>query len=232
MNIPVNGMITISHQYGSGGSLIARELGQRLHWSVWDKEIVHLIATRYQLAKEDVDAKDERVETFMERLIGVLGLSAFETAYSVLPPRWLTDAHLVRMTREIVTDLATQGNAIIVGRGGNHLLAARPATLHVFIVAPLTEQVQTVMRIEQLAHAEAERRIAGMDKLRADYVRTFYHAEWSDPTCYHLLLNSAVWGEVASVDLILGALTQRPLSSLARTEQETPIITLREKYHS
>ena len=33
-------MLTISHQYGSGGSQIARDLGSRLQWSVWDKEIV------------------------------------------------------------------------------------------------------------------------------------------------------------------------------------------------
>ncbi len=232
MNIPGSGMITISHQYGSGGSLIARALGRQLNWSVWDKEIVHRIATENQLAEEDVDDKDERVETFMERLTGVLGLSAFETAYSVLPPRWLTDAQLVRMTREIVTDIATQGSAIIVGRGGNHLLAARPATLHVFVVAPLAERIQTVMRVEQLTQVEAERRIAGMDKLRADYVRTFYHAEWSDPTFYHVLVNSAAWGEAAVVDLILDALARMPLLSHESTAQASRNVTSSEFYHS
>ena len=53
-------MLTVSHQYGSGGSLIARDLGGRLRWSVWDKEIVHKIATEYQLAETDTEAKDER----------------------------------------------------------------------------------------------------------------------------------------------------------------------------
>jgi cytidylate kinase len=40
-------MLTISHQYGSGGSQIARDLSGRLQWSVWDKEIVRKIATEY-----------------------------------------------------------------------------------------------------------------------------------------------------------------------------------------
>jgi len=34
MNIPGNGTITILHQYGSGGTLIARELGRRLNWMI------------------------------------------------------------------------------------------------------------------------------------------------------------------------------------------------------
>jgi hypothetical protein len=50
-------MLTISHQYGSGGSQIARDLGGRLQWPVWEKEIVRKIATEYQLAETDVDAK-------------------------------------------------------------------------------------------------------------------------------------------------------------------------------
>ncbi len=47
------------------------------------------------------------------------------------------------MTREMIEEIAVIGNAIIVGRGGNHILAQRPVTLHVFILAPLDERVHT-----------------------------------------------------------------------------------------
>ena len=42
--------------------------------------------------------------------------------------------------------------------------------------------------------------------LRIDYVRTFYHADWRDPTHYHLTVGSAVWGERGTADLIPWAL--------------------------
>jgi len=141
-------MLTISHQYGSGGSLIARDLGGRLRWSVWDKEIVHKIATEHQLAETDVEAKDERVVSFIERLVELLGMGGFATAYTVLPPRGLDDAQLLRITRTIVEDIAQEGRAIIVGRGGNHILAKRPRTLHVFIFAPPEARVQRVIQME------------------------------------------------------------------------------------
>jgi CMP/dCMP kinase len=199
-------MLTISHQYGSGGSQIARDLGGRLQWPVWEKEIVRKIATEYQLAETDVDAKDERVASFIEKLVDLLGLGGFATAYSILPPRGLDDAQLLHMTRTIVEDIAQEGRAIVVGRGGNYILATRPKTLHVFIFAPLEARIQRVIEMEKLTRSEAERRIAGMDRLRTDYVRTFYHADWRDPTHYHLTLDSAMWGERGTADLILSAI--------------------------
>jgi cytidylate kinase len=205
-------MLTISHQYGSGGSQIARDLGSRLQWSVWDKEIVRKIATEYQLAETDVEAKDERVASFIERLVEILGLGGFATAYSILPPRGLDDTRLLHMTRAIIEDIAQEGGAIIINRGGNHILAKRFRTLHVFIFAPLEARLQRVIQMEKLTHSEAERRVAGMDRLRTDYVRTFYHADWRDPTHYHLTVDSAVWGESGTADLILSALQHIPHS--------------------
>lgn len=206
-------MLTISHQYGSGGSQIARDLGERLQWSVWDKEIVRKIATQYQFPEPEVEAKDERVASFIEKLVDLLGLGGFATAYSILPPPGLDDASLRYMTRTIVEDIARTGRAIIVGRGGNHILAKRSGTLHAFIFAPLEARIRRVIEMEKLTRSEAERRIAGMDRLRNDYVRTFHHADWRDPTHYHLTLDSAVWGERGTANVILSAIEHVPQNS-------------------
>jgi cytidylate kinase len=203
-------MLTISHQYGSGGSQIARAIGDRLQWPVWDKEFVRKMAAEYQLPETDVDAKDERVASFMEKLVGVLGMGGFATAYSMLPPQGLDDDRLLHMTRTLVEEIAQQGQAIIVGRAGNHILAQRPRTLHVFVRAPLEARVQRVIEWEKLTRADAEQRVAGMDRLRSDYVRTFYHADWRDPKHYHLVVDSSVWSDDATADLLLGAVERLP----------------------
>jgi cytidylate kinase len=202
-------MLTVSHQYGSGGSQIARDLGGRLQWTVWDKEIVRKIAAEYELPEPDVDDKDERVATFMEKVVGVLGMGGFATAYSMAPPR-MSDDRLLYMTRSIVEEIAQAGRAIVVGRGANHILARRPRTLHVFVAAPLDTRVRRVMQAEQIGRAEAERRVSGMDRLRTDYVRTFYQADWRDPTHYHLTVDSSVWGDTGTADVILQALERVP----------------------
>ena len=206
MGTATRSILTISHQYGSGGSRIARDLGQRLQWAVWEKEIVRQIATQYKVSEEYVEAKDERVDSFIERMVGLFGMGGFESAYEVPPPLWLTDAQLARMTRGIVEDVAKDGRAIVVGRAGNFILADHPQALHVFILAPLSVRIARVMEAEKLTHAAAEQRIIGMDKIRADYVRTFYHADWRDPGRYHLVIDSGVWGDAGTTDLIALAL--------------------------
>ena len=210
MDPSAKSMLTISHLYGSGGSLIARDLGHRLNWAVWDKEIVHQIASQQHVPEEYVDTKDERVDSFIKRMVGLSGIGWFESAYNIPPPLWLNDTQLARMTQAVIEDVAKEGRAIIVGRGGQCILAGRPEVLHVFIFAPLQVRVERVMRAEGLTRAGAERRIAGMDRLRADYVRTFYHADWRDPSHYHLLVDSGVWGEEGTADLIVHTLEHLP----------------------
>ena len=210
MDLSAKSMLTISHLYGSGGSLIARDLGHRLNWAVWDKEIVHQIASQQHVPEEYVDTKDERVDSFIKRMVGLSGIGWFESAYNIPPPLWLNDTQLARMTQAVIEDVAKEGRAIIVGRGGQCILAGRPEVLHVFIFAPLQVRVERVMQIDGLTRAEAERRIAGMDRLRTDYVRTFYHADWRDPSHYHLLVDSGVWGEEGTADLIAWTLEHLP----------------------
>lgn len=210
MGTPARSILTVSHQYGSGGSRIARELGRRLQWTVWEKEIVRKIAAQYKVSEEYVDAKDERVDSFIERMVGLFGMGGFESAYEIPPPLWLTDAQLARMTRAIIEDVAKEGRAIIVGRSGNYILAEHPKALHVFLFAPLTVRIERVMQAEGLTRAAAEQRIIGMDKLRMDYVRSFYHGDWRDPSHYHLMIDSGVWGEEGSADLIAWALEHTP----------------------
>jgi cytidylate kinase len=203
-------MLTISHQYGSGGSRIARELGRRLNWAVWEKEIVRKIASQYKVSEEYIEAKDERVDSFIERMVGLFGLGGFESAYEVPPPLWLNDAQLVRMTKGIIEEVAKEGRAIFVGRAGNHILAKHARTLHVFLFAPLPIRIERVMQAEGMPSSAAEQRIAGMDKLRAEYVHTFYHADWRNPATYNLLIDTGIWGEEKTVDMILWALEQMP----------------------
>ena len=205
MNTPIT-LLTLSHQYGSGGSLIARDLGQRLNWKVWDKEIVQTIAAQQNVSEDYVDTKDERVGSIMERVVESFGVGGFERAYNIPAPLRLKDSQLARLTRQLIENAAQDVNAVIVGRGGNCILAPRPKTLHVFVFATLDARMKRVMQVEGLTHEEAEQRISGMDKLRADYVRKFYQADWRGSDCYNLQLDSGVWGEDGAADMIMQAL--------------------------
>ena len=61
-------LITISRQYGAGGSEVAAAVARTLGWRVVDNELVERVAARAGLAPEDVAVREERVSTFIERL--------------------------------------------------------------------------------------------------------------------------------------------------------------------
>jgi cytidylate kinase len=61
-------LITISRQYGAGGSEVAALVAGTLGWRVVDNELVERVAARAGLTTEDVAQREERVPTFIERL--------------------------------------------------------------------------------------------------------------------------------------------------------------------
>src|SRR5207244_6696075 len=69
----------------------------------------------------------------------------------------------LRLTQKVVLELATQGNAVIVGRGSQFLLHNLPRTLHIYAFAPLPYRIENVMNHFQLNHAHA----AEVNELRA-----------------------------------------------------------------
>ena len=61
-------LITISRQFGAGGSLVAQLVAEKLGWSVIDNELVNEVARRIGKPAEEVAEREERVPSFVERL--------------------------------------------------------------------------------------------------------------------------------------------------------------------
>ncbi|HMV33726.1 MAG TPA: cytidylate kinase family protein, partial [Gemmatimonadales bacterium] len=110
-------LITLSRQYGAGGSEVARLVADALGWSVLDNEIVDRVAQRAGVAPEVVAREDERAPTFVERLARALAASSQEYAVPelgiALRPE---EPDLVRLTELVVHEAAVQGRVVLVGR--------------------------------------------------------------------------------------------------------------------
>ena len=71
--------VTVSRQYGAGGSEVARRVAEQLGWTVVDNEFVGAVATRAGVPVEEVAAHEERVPSLMARLARALAVSSPET---------------------------------------------------------------------------------------------------------------------------------------------------------
>src|SRR5437879_4765631 len=71
-------VITITRQYASGGSDIARLVAVGLDWTVIDNEFVDQVAQRAGLSAAEVAQREERAPGLLERLARTLAVASPE----------------------------------------------------------------------------------------------------------------------------------------------------------
>jgi cytidylate kinase len=188
-------IITVSRQYGAGGSEVARRVAAALVWRVVDNELVEAVAARAGLQPSDVAEREERVPGFIERLARTLVASTPELFPAPVPgvPR-LQEADLVRITENVVVEIAAGGKVVLVGRAAPAVLARELDTLHVKLVAPRAYRIQTAAERLGMDPDDVAALLDETDSMRAQYHRQYYQRDWNDPVNYHMVLNTGVLG--------------------------------------
>ena len=190
--------VTISREYGSGGGEVAARLAQRLEWQLVDHQIVAEAARELDTHETVVQAHDEHAASVFSRLFGW----PFPTTSQD------TQAYHEKL-HHLVESAANAGHVVIVGRGGQVLLANRRDVLHVRVVAPLELRVAYVVNREGLDTDAARRRVQEKDRARARYAQTQFHSQSDDPHLYDLVINTAVLDLDSVVDQICLALVNK-----------------------
>src|SRR5574341_1823616 len=130
-------LITVTRQYASGGSDIARLVALALEWTVIDNEFVDEVARRAGLPAAEVAQKDERAPGLLERLARTLSIGSPEmfVTTATVPRVEEDEATIVKVTERIIAEAASDGRVVLVGRGAQAILAQRLDALHVYVVA-------------------------------------------------------------------------------------------------
>ena len=198
-------LITISRQYGAGGSSVAALVAERLGWTVVDNDLVDRVAVRAGLSREEVADREERSPGFVERIGLALAASSAEiltpeTAAALKP---MEEPRLVEVTERVVREVAAQGRVVLVGRAAVAVLARMPEALHVRVVAPRPERIREAMTRLRVDAREAERMVDASDASRARFQHDHYGRDWADPAGYAMVLNTASLGYDGAADLIV-----------------------------
>jgi cytidylate kinase len=212
-------VITIGRQFGAGGNTVAQMLAHELHSEILDSRIIDEVAHRLQLPKEEVEAEDEQPGSFLARLLMALGSASTEplippeaTAWTPpnAAPTFDTRKAVLAITQHVIEEAARSGNVVIVGRGGAYILRDFPGALHVFLRAPESIRVKTIMaRFNLQSQEEARRRLKQADENWTSYIKQVYGHDRNIPSHYDLVLDTGRLGYDTTVDVILAALKRR-----------------------
>lgn len=199
-------IVTLSRQYAAGSSLVAPRVASELGWRVFDNEMVQLVAERAGLPPEEVARREERVPAFIDRFARAAALAMPDL---ITPPsspvEELTEERLVKITRSLVSELASEGRLVLVGRAAAAALAHESDVLRVRLIAPREARLRACAERLGVAPNAAAARLDEIDHNRAAYHREFYQRDWADPTLYHMLLNTDALGHDRVADLIVSA---------------------------
>lgn len=165
-------VITVSRQMGCLGCDVANEIARCVNYRVVWREVINEAAIRAGVPEVALATIDE---------LDLLGLRP-----SVHARKAYHDA-----VREMMKELASEGNVVIVGRAGQAILRDSPGVIHVRLYAPFDRRVERIAKRHQISVETALAQVQASDQARARYLKKYYHIRWDDPELYDILLNTA-----------------------------------------
>lgn len=203
-------LITVTRQYASGGSDIARLVAKALGWTLIDNEFVDQVARLAGLPPEEVAQREERSPGLLERLARTLAVASpemFISTASALPGA--DEATIVKMTERVIAEAAADGRVVLVGRGAQAVLAQRSNALHVYVIASTAWRRQLAVERLGVDPTTVDKVLDETDKQRDQYVKTHYGRDRQDLASYDLILNAERLGFEGAAALVVAEAKRR-----------------------
>lgn len=202
-------VITVSRQFGAGGSQVAQKVADDLGWQVIDNQLIEAVAQRAGLPAEEVAQREERAPSFVERLARLTAVQMPELFVAAAPVGDAIDeAKLAKITASVVAELAAAGRCVFVGRACAAVLAKRENAVHVRLVASREFRKRLAIESLSLEVGDAERQLAETDRARERYHREYHGRDVNDATHYDMVLNVERLGLDGAAELVLGRVRQ------------------------
>jgi cytidylate kinase len=191
-------VLTVSREYGSGGLFVARRAAEELGWKLLDSALIEAIVEKANVDPAVAKRYDEKVDPWLHRVSRkALWHGAFESVANLSETDVFDAQTMAILTRRVIEEAAALGGCVIVGRGGQCLLADHPDAFHIFIHAPRTFRLK-MLRERLHARPDLERDMEATDHQRADYIRLNYGRDMYDRHLYDLMINTRRGIEMAT----------------------------------
>lgn len=198
-------VISISREFGSGGRLIGKCLAEKLGIPCYDRTIIQKAAEKSGLSPDFIARAEEHAHSRFHLPFTPVGMNAPAFAGQCIPV-----GHQAFFAQaEVIRELADQGPCVIVGRCSDYILSDRKDCLKVFIHADLACRVKHCVENYDLPAEDMDRRIAQVDRGRANYYNFYTGHDWGDVRRYDLTIDSSAIGIENSADLIISLLRIR-----------------------
>ena len=165
-------LITITHQVGSLGESISRRVAEMLKVELFDDRRLKQKALEMGLAKDDLAGLDEKTPGFWDQ------------AFSTRPERYKD------LLEQVVYEIASSGQGVIVGHGSQVLLKEFSCAFHVRVHADRRMRIKRLAAQQGLEQNAARRLIRRMDERQEGFFQYAFQLALESPDLYDLVINT------------------------------------------
>ncbi|MXY46222.1 MAG: cytidylate kinase-like family protein [Chloroflexi bacterium] len=218
---------------GAGARTMGPILAEKMGADYVDRLILTNVARHVGATVEALHQREERPPTRGERFTRFLqrvlersavtgaggdpyfgpGVAAFLTEeYEDLPEPTVTRGHeledekYIEGVQHAISDMATDENIVMVGRGCYYILKDTSNVLRVGIEAEIEDRAATIAEREHLSIDEAIRTVSARDEARQYFFNRFFDIENPDaPEFFHFVINTSHIPQDYAIKMILDA---------------------------
>lgn len=190
---PLQPVITVSRQRGSGGSRIAELLARRFDYTLLHRDVIDRICSSANIRRSIVESLDEHVKSQLATWCDAM-----------VAQRYTDSSDYVRFLLETIRSVASLGGVVVVGRGSNFIVGL-DGGLHVRVVAPREQRIQRLVEHARLTTKQAAHDVDARDRERVEFIRKVYGRDIADPEGYDLVLNTGAITLDQAVDIVATA---------------------------
>lgn len=202
-------LVTVSREYGAGGSEFAKALGERLGWRVLDHDIIDRVAERLHLQTGIVQQRDEQPPGWLDRIASTLLISAPESPMALETSGVLTPDSIAQAAHAAIIETSQSPPAIIVGHGAQYIFRDRAGTIQIRLTGTIESRVPRIIARDGGTEQEAAANARRIDAKRQAYVQRYYHHAWTDPTLFDVQFNTSRVTIAEAASLVMALIESR-----------------------
>ena len=198
-------VVSISRQYGAGGKTLALRLARKLGYQFIDRVILAKVAQEANVPVDWVEAVEKEPGGLM-RLVSRIVSSDFIERHVGPENADFDDQKYHVYLKKVLTEIAEEGDAVILGRGSQFILQDHPKTVRILLVGDMEDRIGFLIENYNLARSSAQDLIKREEKRRTAFLKNLGAKDSDAPDFYHLVLNTSLvnldWAEVVIQDLV------------------------------
>ena len=192
----MNTIITISREYGAGGTSIGRRVAKELGIEIYDRDIIRNTVLETGLDAGIIEHEEEEIsrgDAFLRM---------------ITPAAYFDRREAIReIEREVILKFARQGACVLLGRCADIIL--EEAGIDCFKVFLYGDVLHRAARVGEIIGStnpsEIQKAMKKTDQARRAFYQQFTGRRWGDCANYNLMLDTGALGYETSAKLICEA---------------------------